>query len=94
MPKGGARAGAGRKSKDEEDKASRLSLDALKTEYGGELEAFQHAAKESKLGGKDGLPYFKLLIEYAYGKPKETKTLNHNTDSINLKELFGFDNAD
>lgn len=71
---GGARKGAGRKKKDEEDRIRDLSINALSDVFGSEEEAFKHIAKKAK----ESFPHLKLIIEYGYGKPKETIDLNHN----------------
>ena len=74
---GGARPGAGRKPKDEEQKAKRLSLQALINEFGDEQKAFDHAAERaSDPDDKNAFRYFNLLIDHAYGKPKETIDMN------------------
>ncbi len=84
MPgRGGARKGAGRKTKDEEEKAQRLSVKALVNVFGSEEKAMEHAATMSQSDDKNSFQYFKLLIEYAYGKPKETKDVN-----IEMQPIF------
>ncbi|MEL6305019.1 MAG: hypothetical protein AAFQ20_09545 [Bacteroidota bacterium] len=80
MEHGGARPGAGRKTKDEEAKAKALTIKALITEYGSEEKAFEFAARKSKSDDKNAFAYFKLLVEYAYGKPKEEMSLNFNRE--------------
>ena len=65
--RGGARKGAGRKSKADEEKIRRLGEDAIIKIYGSIEEYYQHIAKESK----DSFPHLKLLQEYVFGKPKE-----------------------
>ena len=71
MAVGGARIGAGRKSKaDEErlrDKLSPWISKAIETV----VDVMQNAAKES-----DRLAAAKLIIEYLYGKPKQTIDTN------------------
>lgn len=84
--RGGARQGAGRKPKDEEEKAKRLSIKALVSVYGSEGKALEHAASMSQSDDKNSFQYFKLLIEYAYGKPKETQNLN-----IEMQPIFNID---
>lgn len=70
--RGGAGRGQGRKPKDVEDKIKTLSITALKNIFGSEQGAINHIAENAAQGGKDGFPYMKLLLEYGYGKPKET----------------------
>lgn len=72
---GGARKGAGRKKKADEDKVVRLALDSINEIYGGELEYFKHLAKESK----QSFPHLKLLHEYAFGKVPDV-VYNKNED--------------
>lgn len=84
MPKGGARKGAGRKSKAEEH--------ALAEKLSPSNDLAHEALKK---GLQDGEQWaVKLYFEYYYGKPDQTKTLKHQTGDINLKELFGFDTTD
>lgn len=78
---GGKRKGAGRKSKADEDRIRTLSINALASVYGSEVKAFTYIAKQSK----ESFPHLKLIMEYAYGKPKEqidlTVDLEHNLPS-------------
>ncbi len=67
---------AGRKPKADEDRIRGLSISALESIYGSEEKTFEHIAEQSK----DSFPHLKLLFEYAYGKPKETK-------DIHIKEI-------
>lgn len=68
---GGIREGAGRKSKADEYRIKDLSIDALNEVFGSEEKAFEHIASKAK----ESFPHLKLLLEYAYGKPKENKNL-------------------
>jgi len=71
MPKGGARIGAGRKSKQtEDDIRSRLSP-YLGKAIATVIEICERGTKES-----DRLQAAKLIIEYLYGKPKQTVDTN------------------
>ena len=69
---GGKREGSGRKPKADEERIRDLSLNALESIYGSEEKAFEHIAKLAK----DSFPHLKLLFEYAYGKPKESRHIN------------------
>lgn len=90
MGHGGARKGAGRPRKDVEDKAKRLSIQAIIKEFGSEEEAFEHLAHKAKTDGKKSYEYFKLLIEYAYGKPTENMNINPDNDfEIPVTTFFG-----
>ena len=84
--RGGAREGAGRKSKSDEDRIRTLSINALESVFKSEEEALKHLAKEAQKGGKEAFPYLKLLFEYAYGKPKETIDLTNKIISINFED--------
>ena len=85
--RGGAREGAGRKTKAEELKVQRLGLNAIESVYGSVEKYYIHIAKESK----DSFPHLKLLQEYVFGKPKETIETTHNINDFNIKELFKVD---
>lgn len=69
MAKGGARPGAGRKPKAEEDKIRRFSINAMTKVFGSEEAMWDHVAQQAQ----ESFPHLKLLFEYTYGKPKETK---------------------
>ncbi len=69
--KGGKRPGAGRKPKADEDRIRTLCLNAMERIYGSEEKAFEYIAKQSK----ESFPHLKLLFEYAYGKPKDIKSV-------------------
>ncbi len=71
---GGARKGAGRKTKAEEEKVRKLCEDAIVEVYGSVSDYYKHMAKESKVS----FPHLKLLMEYYVGKPKETKDITIN----------------
>jgi len=87
---GGARKGAGRKPKAEEDKAKALSVKAIVNEFGSEEKAFEHMANMAKTDKRKSYDYFKLLIEYAYGKPKENLNINPDNDfNIPVTTFFG-----
>ncbi|SKB35117.1 hypothetical protein [Maribacter arcticus] len=62
---------AGRKPKADEDRIRTLSINSLESIFGSEEKAFEHIATKAK----DSFPHLKLLLEYAYGKPKESVEL-------------------
>jgi hypothetical protein len=62
---------AGRKSKAEELSLVKLGTDAIESVYGSQAKYWEHVAKESK----ESMAHLKLLSEYVYGKPKETKDI-------------------
>ncbi len=66
---GGARVGAGRKAKTEEEKVKKLSTNAIVKIYGSEQAFFEKLAEMAM----SEFPALKLLMEYAYGKPTERK---------------------
>lgn len=68
---GGKRDGAGRKSKEDEEKVKRMCESAIVKVYGSLEKYYENLAKESK----DSFPHLKLLFEYYIGKPKETKDI-------------------
>ena len=61
---GGARKGAGRKRKADEEKVKRLGENAIIEVYGSIENYYQHIAKEAK----ESFPHLKLLQEYVFGK--------------------------
>lgn len=75
---GGAREGAGRKPKAEELSLIKLGKDAIIDVYGSEEDYWRHIAKSSK----ESLPHLKILSEYVYGKPKESKSIELTTIPI------------
>jgi len=81
---GGKRKGAGRKTKKEEDKLqSFLSL------Y--EDEVLQEVIK----GCRDGdFRFIKIYMEYKYGRPRESKDITTNGESLNFGQISFFDTED
>ena len=82
--KGGARPGAGRKPKDEENKIRDLmkpySLDAVK--------CLADIVVDETAKNADRISASKLIIEYTYGKPKETVETTHNINEFNIKDVL------
>lgn len=75
---GGARRGAGRKTKADEDKVVKLANDAIISVYGSEEDYFKHLAKEAKAS----FPHLKLLHEYAFGKvPEVVHNINEDAEA-------------
>ena len=62
---------AGRKPKEDENRIRTLSINALASIYGSEEKAFEHIAELSK----ESYAHLKLLLEYAYGKPRITQEI-------------------
>ena len=84
--KGGARPGAGRKPKDEENRIRDLmkpySIDAVK--------CLAKIIKNEDARDSDRISASKLVIEYTYGKPKETIETTHNVNDFNIKDILKF----
>ena len=84
--KGGARPGSGRKPKDEENRIRDLmkpySLDAVK--------CLANIIKNEDARDSDRISASKLVIEYTYGKPKETVETTHNVNTFDIKQVLGF----
>lgn len=82
--KGGARPNSGRKPKDEENKIRDLmkpySLDAVK--------CLADIVVDEKAKNADRISASKLIIEYTYGKPKETVETTHNINEFNIKDVL------
>ena len=82
--RGGARPNAGRKPKDEENKIRDLmkpySLDAVK--------CLADIVVDEKAKNADRISASKLIIEYTYGKPKETVETTHNINDFNIKDVL------
>lgn len=74
--RGGARKGAGRKRKADEEKVRRLGEDAIIKVYGSLEDYYEFIAQESK----ESFPHLKLLQEYVFGKPKEVLILEEEID--------------
>jgi len=77
---------AGRKPKDEENRIRDLmkpySLDAVK--------CLANIIKNEDARDSDRISASKLVIEYTYGKPKETVETTHNVNTFDIKEVLGF----
>ena len=82
--KGGARPNSGRKPKDEENKIRDLmkpySLDAVK--------CLADIVVDETAKNADRISASKLIIEYTYGKPKETVETTHNINEFNIKDVL------
>lgn len=84
--KGGARPNSGRKPKDEENRIRDLmkpySLDAVK--------CLADIMNNEDARDSDRISSAKLIIEYTYGKPKETVETNVNINDFSIKEALNF----
>ena len=84
--RGGAREGAGRKSKDEELKIIERLDNIIDSDE--VIESLKALIKEGNFNA------IKLYLEYRYGKPKETIETTHNINDFNIKELFKVNDKD
>lgn len=82
MAKGGARIGAGRKTKTDEARIGSLARKALVDKYGSEEAAF------TALIGSGEPSLIKFVYEHAFGKPREKVDLD-NSGAITLRILRG-----
>jgi len=88
--KGGAREGAGRKTKADEEKVNTYFLNALKSLYSKDTddEAKVEFIKGKLLDSQRGQIF---IAEHLFGKPKETINQNVNLNNFDIKDLFKFD---
>lgn len=77
---GGARPGAGRKTKAEEDKVRRVALNAIIEQYGSEEKGFVALLQSGEA------TLIKFVYEHAFGKPKE-KVEHSGEMGINWHEV-------
>ena len=81
--RGGARPNSGRKPKDEENRIRDLmmpySLDAIK--------CLANIIVDEKAKANDKISASKIIIEYCYGKPKETIDNNVTLNEFNIKDI-------
>ena len=68
--------GQGRKPKAQEKKISSFVLQSMKKVFGSEEKAWLELGKMAK----ESFPHMRLLWEYKYGKPKESKELDIKTE--------------
>lgn len=83
---GGARAGAGRKPKDEENRIR----DLMKPHSMEAIACLARIVTNEKSRDSDKISAAKLIIAYAYGNPKDTVETTLNVNDFNLKELVAF----
>lgn len=81
--RGGARPNSGRKPKDEENRIRDLmlpySLDAI--------QCLANIIVDEKARHNDKISASKIIIEYCYGKPKETVDNNITLNDFNIKDI-------
>lgn len=85
--RGGARPNSGRKPKDEENRIRDLmqpySMDAIR--------CLAEIINNEDAKHSDRISASKLVIEYTYGKPKETVDNNITLNQTDIKDLFKID---
>ena len=87
--RGGARPNAGRKSKDEENRIR----DLMKPHSEHAIKCLANIVKGKDSNDRDKISAAKIIIEYTYGKPKETVDTTHKIQGVTLKDLINFDNS-
>ena len=87
---GGARKGAGRKPKADEEKVALTFTTALKELYNVDTddEAKSKFVKESLLKSQRGQLF---IAEHLFGKPKETLDTTVTLNDFNIKDVIQFD---
>lgn len=82
--RGGVRPNSGRKPKDEENRIRDLmmpySLDAI--------QCLANIIQDDKSRANDKISASKIIIEYCYGKPKETIDQNVSVSNFDIKDVF------
>jgi hypothetical protein len=84
--KGGAIPGNGRKSKDEENRIR----DLMKPHSEEAIKCLVNIMTDDKARSADRISASKLIIEYTYGKPKETVDSNVTISEFNIKDIIKF----
>jgi len=85
MANGGARKGAGRKSKADEDKVRNLAVQSIVSTYGSEEEGFAALLQSGEAS------LVKFVYEHAFGKPKEKLDITSKGESITWQEIKQYD---
>jgi len=86
--RGGAIPGNGRKSKDEENRIR----DLMKPHSEKAIQCLANIIANREARDADRISASKLIIEYTYGKPKESIEQTHSFNNFNIKEIFRIDN--
>ena len=81
--KGGARPNSGRKPKDEENRIR----DLMKPHSIEAINCLANIIKNTTARDSDRISASKIIIEYTYGKPKETVETTHNINDFNIKDI-------
>ena len=80
---------AGRKSKDEENRIR----DLMKPYSEKAIKCLGNIIENEEASDRDRISASKIVIEYTYGKPKETIEATHNTTDFNIKDIFKVDQS-
>lgn len=88
--KGGAREGAGRKPKADEQKVNTLFVNALKELYSEDNEesAKVRFIKDTLMDSQRGQLF---IAEHLFGKPKDVSEVDLNVNEFSIKDLFHID---
>lgn len=88
--KGGAREGAGRKPKADEQKVNTLFINALKQLYNEDNEDLAKIKfiKGTLLESQRGQLF---VAEHLFGKPKDVSEVDLNVNEFSIKEIFKID---
>ena len=78
---------AGRKPKDEENRIR----DLMKPYSEKAIKCLGEIIVNKEANDRDRISASKIIIEYTYGKPKETVETTHNVNNFDIKELFKID---
>lgn len=73
--------GSGRKPKAEEELLKRFTTEAMVEVFGSMEGFFIHLATEAK----ESFPHLRLLMEYRFGRPKETKDITLEGVEVTIK---------
>jgi len=84
---GGKRPGAGRKRKDEENRIR----DLMKPHSEEAIKCLGKIITSKNSNDRDRISASKIIIEYTYGKPKETSEVTHNVNDFDIKNIFKVD---
>lgn len=90
MSRGGARPNSGRKPKDEENRIR----DLMKPHSEDAINCLANIINSGFSKDSDKISACKIIIEYTYGKPKETVDTNLTVNNFDIKDMFKIDEKD
>lgn len=93
--RGGKREGAGRPTDHDAKEAKNMARQSIIDKFGSLSAYFDHALTKAKEDNNHSFNYFKTVLEYAFGKPKDSLDItsgdepiqNFNLSSLTEKEL-------